>query len=253
MGEDDQHSGQQMSLRSAISQQIKQHPRLFDAAKFTLRLSGRSDAIYEELRALHDPVTFLQIGSNDGLVSDPLREFIVHRDWRGAFVEPIPAIFNRLVANYKYVQRGQLCFLNMAVSDAPGMQPIWKIKDCFLSDFPPFACQVSSFSRDHIIKHFQDQPEIDSKLEAVDVPCDTYEGIKAKAGLTAIDLLHLDIEGYEATVFDQMDLACGPKMVLFEVSHMPVEVKEKIYSTLRGCGYNLKDLGLDCVARRGPA
>ena len=45
-------------------------------------------------------VRFVQIGANDGVTGDPLRELVLKHQLSGIFVEPLPDLFARLQANY---------------------------------------------------------------------------------------------------------------------------------------------------------
>src|SRR5450432_1889496 len=103
-------------MRLAYSKFAKRYPPLFDATKRLYRLLGNSDPIYECLKEFSHckaRVSFLQIGSNDGITQDPLREFIVRQPkWRGCFVEPLPHLFAKLKRNYGHVGRNNLRYEN---------------------------------------------------------------------------------------------------------------------------------------------
>jgi len=61
-------------------------------------------------------IKFLQIGANDGLRNDPIREHILRNQWDGVLVEPIPGIFEILVNNYNKLP--ELEFVNAAISSS---------------------------------------------------------------------------------------------------------------------------------------
>jgi hypothetical protein len=47
------------------------------------------------------PAVVVQVGSNDGLQGDPIAALIRENPaWRVLFIEPLPHIFRRLLANY---------------------------------------------------------------------------------------------------------------------------------------------------------
>lgn len=64
-------------------------------------------------------VTFLQIGSNDGLTRDPIYQLISRNNgWCGLFVEPVPYLFERLKKNYSSVNNpSRLQFFNGAINE----------------------------------------------------------------------------------------------------------------------------------------
>lgn len=71
-------------------------------------------SVLDHYSKLKKKVIFLQIGSNDGLESDPLRKFITRDRWYGILVEPLPDTFKKLLANYNsYEFKSDLVFENL--------------------------------------------------------------------------------------------------------------------------------------------
>jgi FkbM family methyltransferase len=240
-------------LRRIVTKQIKRSPILFDAARSTTRILGSRTMVSRLLAEISSElpeINFIQIGSNDGLSGDPLREFIVSSSkWRGAFVEPVPQLFSQLRRNYSYLDRKELTFFNVAVSRDTEPKPLWKIKDSCLHEFPFYAPQLGSFDPNHIRKHFPDFPDLDSKLESIDVGCKTYEQIQADAGLPAVHVLHLDVEGHEYAILESIDFhRSRPLILIFEIKHMLAHHQEQLFHTLQGAGYSLQRDETDCVA-----
>src|SRR6266702_2735109 len=108
------------SLKVAVSRQMKRLPPLFDVARRATRLLGDRTPVYDLLAKISDKlpgIGFIQIGSNDGISGDPLREFIVaSAKWHGAFVEPVPQIFEKLRQNYSHLRGRKFTFFNVAIS-----------------------------------------------------------------------------------------------------------------------------------------
>ena len=243
-----------LNARLSISRELKKRPPMFDLAKRVLRAASKSDAIYTALERFHGkPVIFAQIGANDGMSVDPLREFVVaNPKWRGLLVEPVPWIFETLQKNYAYVNKSRrLRFVNAAIGSETGMRPFWKIRDDLLHEFPPFAYQVGSFSRAHVLKHFHDHPGIDKKVESISVRCETFASLCASYEIEKLDILHMDVEGHEPEILRSIDYAAvAPKLILFEIDHMDNETKEQIFAMLSSHGYGLKLTRADCIAAR---
>ena len=89
----------------------------------------RGPAAIEALRdwaSTQPSVRFVQLGSNDGLSGDPLHELVRERRWTGLLVEPIPALFERLQANYRDVDGLQ--FLQCAVGDQDGPITLYRVQ-----------------------------------------------------------------------------------------------------------------------------
>ena len=175
---------------------------------------------------------------------DPLREFVVADErWRGAFVEPMEDLFLRLRRNYSYLKGRRLSFFNVAVSDTDGVKQFWRLRNAHQH---PFASLVGSFDRSHVVKHL---PDLEDQIESVPVACKTYAAIVKESGLSRIDILHLDVEGHEQSILSSIDYqTSGPSLILFEIAHMGEEAKAATYALLRGHGYEIEQLGLDCLA-----
>jgi len=240
-------------LKVNISKQLKRLPPLFDVARRTTRLLGDRTPIYDLLAKISrrlSAIAFVQIGSNDGISVDPLREFIVGgAKWHGVLVEPVPQIFEQLRRNYSYLHGRNLTFFNVAVSNRSGTKKFWKIKDACLGEFPLFAYQIGSFDREHILKHFPAMTDLESKLEAIEVPCKTYEEIRCQAGLSTVDVLHLDVEGHEQDILSSIHYGVSkPRIILFEISHMTASSKSEVFQMLQGQGYRLQEADADCIA-----
>jgi FkbM family methyltransferase len=239
-----------------ISRQLKRSPRIFDIARKITRALGDRSPLYNALGAelaLARNVRFIQIGANDGISVDPLREFITAAPskYEGVFVEPVPNIFHKLQENYSYVAHGRLIFINAAVSSESGTKLIWKIKDSDLWRFPPFAYQISSFDREHLIRHFPSMKHVERSLESVAVPCRTLLEIQKYTGLDNLDLIHLDVEGHEPDILLNIDFyTTTPQILLFEISHMASADKGPVYRRLQEANYQLQEFGADCLALR---
>ena len=241
-----------MNWKVAVSKRLKRSPPLFDLARRTTRLWEQTP-IYQLLakasRNLPE-VGFIQIGANDGMSVDPIREFVVaNAHWHGALVEPVPQIFALLRRNYSYLEgKRRLAFFNVAVSNEEGAQEFWKIKDEYLREFPLFAYGVGSFDREHIVRHFPNVPNLESKLQVIQVPCRTYQQIREQAGLADVHLLHMDVEGHESRILESIDLShSAPLIILFEISHMEEPTRARIFGMLQNLGYRIEIDGADCL------
>jgi hypothetical protein len=58
---------------------------------------------------------FIQVGANDGIYGDPIRDFIIKYQWSGILVEPQLDVFECLKQNYAACE-SNLIFANVAVS-----------------------------------------------------------------------------------------------------------------------------------------
>ncbi len=231
----------------------KRFPPFFDWSKRFSRLVGFSDPIYRCLREFSEAkaaVTFLQIGSNDGISQDPLREFIV-RDpsWSGCFIEPLPHLFEKLKRNYRYLDRENLRCENVAVSDTSRKVTLYRIKEEYHHEFPCFVDQIASLRKSHIESVFPGHPQLEKKIELVEVDASSIGEVVASFRESRLDLLHLDVEGHEQVILSNFPFGeCIPEVILFESGNLSVHEKSAIASLLSGWRYSIFAAGFDTIA-----
>jgi FkbM family methyltransferase len=235
---------------------IKSRPRLFDVVIHRVKrgLLGRRGPVFDVLdafsRARHGHISFVQIGANDGLRNDPLREFIVRDDWNGVFVEPLPPVFSLLRRNYAYLAgQRKLAFENAAISNTDSTLAFYTIADSVLQTLPLEAqldlLRKSSFSREHVAQ-FVSRPE---DVVRVEVPCTTVNALIQKHFPdNAVDLLAIDAEGHESVILHSIDFAQSRiGAILFEAHHLEAE-RQRIDDLLTRNGYRVHQAGGDAFA-----
>src|ERR1043165_5999095 len=94
------------------------------------------------------PFFFIQVGANDGIVDDPLRDLIVNNRLHGLLIEPLPDIFTRLKHNYR--EQSQLLFENVAIVDEPGVVPIHRVRNDVAG--PEHWGTIASFTRANLLR-----------------------------------------------------------------------------------------------------
>lgn len=103
--------------QSFIYQTLKAYKRFgFAKPAFAKSISG---ILSDYNRHKNGVVSFVQIGSNDGLSGDPLHDFIMNNNWTGILVEPMPLLFEQLKKNYSSCPQ-KLVFANVAISNHNG-------------------------------------------------------------------------------------------------------------------------------------
>jgi len=224
-------------------------PRVFDVLKRGSRALGVRSKLFDSIRRFkkkNPNASVLQVGANDGVVNDPLREHILTSNWKCILVEPVPYLFARLEKNYSWVDRVKC--LNAAVSDSTYESDFFYLNEQSLRFLPRWASQIGSFSVDHIRKHLGDGSEdwiSIQKLKGV-----TIADLLERAGVADFDLIHLDVEGFEARLIKSFFQAGqSPKALLYESHHLGGE-KAEIESLLRSLDYRLESHGMDTLALR---
>lgn len=203
--------------------------------------------LYRTFARVYPVARVVQIGANDGVTDDPLREFLLHGQWSGLLVEPVPYLYDRLRQNY--AGRSSLAFANVAIAAQKGTRPFYYLRDgAGDADVPDWHVGLGSFSRDVILKHADVIPDIENRLVIQDVPCYTFEELCRRHDIEAFDVLHIDTEGYDFEILKTIDFEhYRPRLIVYERHHLSAADREACRQMLHGYGYEGLDEGLDTV------
>lgn len=243
--------------RQPASERIKGYLRnvpLYGVGKRIYRRFRPSDPPIQQhiLKAVgHKPsVFFVQVGSNDGVQGDPIHDLVVEREnWRGIFIEPIDFLFQRLRKNYGDAER--FIFENVAIGTEKGIKKFYYVSEKARTelDLPYWHDQLGSFDRDHIMRALGEQM-IPYIIEE-DIECLPLQDVFDRNGVEAIDLVHIDTEGFDYKVLSQIDLQrYKPSAILFEHHLLSDDEFAGARKLLRRNGYRSIQYGNDTLAIR---
>jgi FkbM family methyltransferase len=205
-----------------IERKLPEFPSNLDIFELALRSTG----IFENC-------LFLQIGANDGISDDPIRNFILARHWSGLLLEPQIGPFNDLVSNYNGVKG--LTFLNAALTETDGPVEFFSAEGNDLLGGLSAASLHRRIANKSNIKSF------------------TVKGISAQTlisgnSLQNIDLLQVDVEGYDAQAIKLIfSTGVRPAVVRFEHVNLNRNELEQTIHMLANCGYEMLRLGIDIL------
>ena len=241
-----------------IKDYIKNKPVLYDVA-IRIRNQFTSGTVLHHFLAdfsvAHNGhVGFIQIGANDGLRNDPVREFIVADRWTGILVEPLPTVFLELKNNYRHVNNHRLVFVNAAISSSTATEvSFWSFDEQRLKNLQREErldlLRKSSFAPEHLRENFGDRPDFASLIKEVRVPCLTITGLMEKYWRGgSLHLIVIDAEGHEPTIFRSIDFSLvSPEAFLFESCNLGGD-REEVFGILSRNGYGLSTVGGDTIA-----
>jgi FkbM family methyltransferase len=191
---------------------------------------------------------FVQIGSNDGVHYDPLHAAVREYGWNGVLVEPLRPVFDRLVANYAGVPG--LSFANVAVDREDGTTTIFTIDA--RADDPPWAGFIASLDRDVLLRHRSAIPDLGERIHPTEVETLSVRSLLDRYGVHHIDLMHVDIEGLDDMVLEQIDPSApwAPRYVIFEIKHLSRDRYQRVRQRLTEGGYRTVNLWPDAFAYR---
>jgi FkbM family methyltransferase len=157
-------------------------------------------------------LTLVQVGANAGRDDDPIRPYILNYPWRSLLIEPQPDVFEMLKTNYAGLE-SRLIFENVAISGDPAPLKLFRL--------PPSVTpsdSIVSFDPKIIAKQSGVRPQ---DMVPISVPTARLDDLLLKHGLTHVDVLQLDTEGYDWDVLQTLDLTrTRPHVIRFEQGHL---------------------------------
>jgi FkbM family methyltransferase len=166
------------------------------------------------LRGRKNKVSCLQIGANDGVNADFIRDRALKNDWFCVLVEPHPNYYLKLKENYQSSRR--VFFENVAISSDYTVMDLHYVINVNENQY--WSTGIASFDKDHLIRH-------NIPLENIGiskVPCITLSDLVKKYYLYDVDLMVVDVEGHELSVFLSGEFKLfQPKLIIFEHHHLP--------------------------------
>ena len=140
---------------------------------------------------------FIEAGANDGMTQSNTYWFERFRGWRGILIEPVPIMAAACRRN-----RPRAKVVNSALVSTDD------VKSVRMQTANLMAYVSNSFERpedEH--RHLRNAIEVQhlESVNEIEVPARTLSSILAELRMTRIDLLSLDVEGYEVEVLKGLD------------------------------------------------
>ncbi len=201
---------------------------------------------HAELKRLGGNTIVLEIGANDGVKTDPVREFIVKNNWSAILVEPVASSYNRLLENYADHERAKCCKVAITARSGPIVMNLIDPSKMGIDGLDPqWAEGVSSISTSGSL-HFYRNHLIQEEVEGI-----TFAEFAEREGITRFDVLQIDTEGHDFIVFDQIDLdRYGVKVVQIEINNLQPPDRLAIIETLKAQGFRISYDSIDLTASR---
>lgn len=157
--------------------------------------------------------TYIECGAGDGISESSCYFFEKYMGWRAINIECSPPLYERLCAN-----RPTSINLQIALSDAPGSVT-------FKHAIHPVIGEVfGNGSVSHAPSHIAELDAMGCTYVDYEVPAVTYNQVIADQGVTQLDLMVLDIEGYEMTALRGMAGATVlPTVMCVEFGHVGLD------------------------------
>ena len=198
----------------------------------------------------------LNIGAMDGVSFDGTRSYVNAYGWKGLFVEPIPELFGRLVESFAGVEGVR--FERAAIASADGevemlRMPIGLVDAAVVH--PAFGGMSTLLPARNGMASEADRAIVERHGVRIRVPGLTLKTLLDKHRISEIDLLHIDVEGYDWAVLQQFDFErYRPAIVRLEWTSLDETEQQCARARLVEYGYQVEQfydelLGFDRTNR----
>ncbi len=206
----------------------------------------------------HDTLHFVQVGGFDGVSFDPLRPFVAGGRLTGLIVEPLPQPFAKLQALYG--GSTAIALAACAVADREGEQALWRFKSDAIEQglLDPQFAGTSSFRMEALLADegslgsrfaTQERARLRSLGGRVGITCRTWRPLLDEHAITQVDLLQIDVQGYDLVVLETFDFArFRPAVVHYKHVHLSPAERRDAERLLAGFGYGCTPQGDDTLA-----
>jgi FkbM family methyltransferase len=212
------------------------------------RLALYEPVLYARLRrvGLKD-FFFVQIGANDGVMNDPIYQFVTETRVAGVVVEPVRDIYTQLVRNYRHYPRVQP--VNLAIHKELKTAQIYRLTPQAADKLGGWAHGIASFQQDH----HKLTPAAGESVQAEEVACVSLSELFRQCKVGQVDLLQIDTEGYDSEILKMIPFdEIKPAIIRFEhgLSHgiMSPSVFKEAVDLLTAQGYYIITEPYDAVA-----
>jgi FkbM family methyltransferase len=175
------------------------------------------ESLIEKYSEEREDFFVLQIGACDGVTYDPIHKWIKKYGWRGILVEPQKEMFEKLKRNYDHNHK--LIFENVAVAEDNRDRTLYTIKDENMNADWHYA--IGS-----LLTNFYGGEGKDM-MKAETVHCITFDGLLDRHQVSHIDLLQMDVDGYDYELIKLFDFE-RIKPQLFRYEHMHLRPSERL-------------------------
>ena len=181
----------------------------------------------------------LQIGAMDGVSFDEIRGYTDLFKWSGLYVEPNPEMYQRMVESYR--NHDNVKFEMSAISDYNGEITMLRIPPEVVDSgkvHPCFNGMTSVWPPRNGLGSEGDKPTVDKYGEKISVPCITLKNLLEKHNVNQIDILAIDAEGHDWTIFSQFDFNLyRPSYIKIEYINLSKNEQEELKKKLIDADY----------------
>ncbi len=192
---------------------------------------------------------FVQIGANDGIMADPIYDFVTHnhKKLQGIAIEPMKDVYKKLQLNYK--KYPNIKTANFAIHRSEKEMTIYRVDPARAKQLGDWTSGIASFDKNHYERSNIPKEYIISEI----VECMTFQEFLKKYSVKKIDLLQIDTEGYDSEIILSIDFnEIKPSIIRFEhglsAGTMNKDTFLAVVDTLHDNGYEIAIEKFDATA-----
>jgi FkbM family methyltransferase len=180
-------------------------------------------------------VSFIQVGANDGVTSDPLYAHVHKHKWSGLVIEAVDEFFKQLTENYAPIETVQCVKALCAEVRTP--LTFFKVKNIDRLPSPELR-GISSLSRDVIRGHFDSDATFREFVEEISLEAVPLDEVMRAHGVARTNILLIDTEGADLRVLRGFDLdRFQPDLVMMEYYHLSLGERQMLNTRMHAAGY----------------
>lgn len=181
--------------------------------------------------AARGPLTFVQVGANDGKTGDPVYSMIHQYGGRALLIEPQSWLIDDLKKNYIDFH-GDLVIENIAISTEPGTLPLYVLRQelwsAYIERVGRHPSAIFSPDRNQVLGRIMPRLGLDDRsaaeaIECIEVPSERLEAVMRRTGFLRADVVQIDCEGWDFEVIKSLG-NLRPPVINFESFNLSDQV-----------------------------
>jgi FkbM family methyltransferase len=216
-------------------------------AKFRLEmlLPHLIQSMLLERRSTQQQLMVVQVGANDGVKDDPVRDLLRLEGVAAVLIEPQPNCVALLQTLYEGSHSVRI--VHAAVGRDEGELRLFKFENDTENDR-----KISVFcspNEDHL-RLWKDRLRLSSEIVSIDVPLKRLDQILRTLNVPRADVLITDTEGWDYDVlvpFIQSDIP-SPEIIAYEKCNLTALQRADLVRVIKEAGGTVYDLGQDAIA-----
>lgn len=187
-------------------------------------------------------INFIQIGANDGIRFDDLYSFVTNIRCNGVVVEPLSDFYEILSAAYRLYPHIET--KKLAIHPTDKECTLYRVDPKRLDELPPWAAGIASLDPKH-----HERTKVPSEYIIEErVKATTLMDLIIDVGFEEVDLLQIDVEGFDGEVVKMLDFeSIKPMLIKYEHGSLSSDERNEVEELLMRQGYKLFKEGSDTI------